>query len=82
MTDEKRGSDDGMPLATDLSRRDFVALSLAAGLAAAADNVVSAAELPVEAVDVDVKTPDGVCDTTFIHPTISGRVRSSSSRRQ
>ena len=25
MTDEKRGSDDGMPSATDLSRRDFVA---------------------------------------------------------
>ena len=69
MTDEKRGSDDGMGSATDLSRRDFVALSLAAGLAAAADNVVSAADLPVEAVNVDVKTPDGVCDTTFIHPT-------------
>ena len=69
MTDEKRGSDDAMGSATDLSRRDFVALSLAAGLAAAADNVVSAADLPVEAVDVDVKTPDGVCDATFIHPT-------------
>jgi carboxymethylenebutenolidase len=69
MTDEKRGADDGMGSVTDLSRRDFVALSLAAGLAAAADNVVSAAELPVEAVNVDVKTPDGVCDATFIHPT-------------
>ena len=65
MTDEKRGSDDGMGSATDLSRRDFVALSLAAGLAAAADNVVSAADLPVEAVNVDVKTPDGLCDATL-----------------
>jgi carboxymethylenebutenolidase len=54
----------------DLSRRDFVALSLAAGLAAAAgDKLVSAAELPVVVTNVDVKTPDGVCDATFVHPT-------------
>ena len=53
----------------DLSRRDFVALSLAAGLAAAAgDKLVSAAELPVMAMNVDVKTPDGTCDAMFIHP--------------
>ena len=53
----------------DLSRRDFVALSLAAGLVAAAgDNLVSGAELPVTVTNVDVKTPDGVCDATFIHP--------------
>ena len=53
---------------TDLTRRDFVALSLAAGLAAAAGNkLVSAAESAV--VDnVSVKTPDGVCDAAFIHP--------------
>ena len=54
----------------DLSRRDFVALSLAAGLAAAGgDKLVSAAELPVTVTNVDVKTPDGVCDAMFIHPT-------------
>ena len=54
----------------DLSRRDFVALSLAAGLAAAAgDTLVSAAELPVQTTSVEVKTPDGVCDASFIHPT-------------
>jgi carboxymethylenebutenolidase len=54
----------------DLSRRDFVALSLAAGLAAAAgEQLVSAAELPVQVTSVDVKTPDGTCDATFIHPT-------------
>ena len=54
----------------DLSRRDFVALSLAAGLAAAAgDTLVSAAELPVEVHNVMVKTPDGECDAAFIHPT-------------
>ena len=53
----------------DLSRRDFVALTVAAGLAAATDNLVSAAALPVQTASVEVKTPDGVCDATFIHPT-------------
>ena len=50
-----------------LSRRGFVALSLAAGLAAAA-GPVSGTELPVIEIDVDVKTPDGICDAVFIHP--------------
>ena len=51
----------------DLSRRDFVALSLAAGIAAAAgDQLVSAAD--VEVHNVMVKTPDGECDAAFIHP--------------
>ena len=54
----------------DLSRRDFVALSLAAGLAAAAgEKLVSAAALPVEVANVSVITPDGTCDAAFIHPT-------------
>ena len=55
---------------TDLSRRDFVALSIAAGLAAAAgDQLVSAADMPVEMSNVSVTTPDGTCDAAFIHPT-------------
>jgi len=54
----------------DLSRRDFVALSLAAGLAAAAgEQLVSGAAMPVQVDDVSVKTPDGDCDASFIHPT-------------
>ena len=53
---------------SDLSRRDFVALSLAAGLAAATGSA-SAAELPVVETNVEVKTPDGTCDAVFIHPT-------------
>src|SRR5260221_1488965 len=67
MTDEKR-PDDKNESTTDLSRRDFVALSLAAGIAAATDKIVSAAEMPVMAMNVDVKTPDGTCDCMFIHP--------------
>jgi carboxymethylenebutenolidase len=54
----------------DLSRRDFVALSLAAGLAAAAgEQLASGAEMPVQVDNVSVKTPDGMCDAAFIHPT-------------
>jgi carboxymethylenebutenolidase len=52
----------------DLSRRDFVAFSVVAGLAAAA-GLASAADLPVVETSVDVKTLDGTCDAVFIHPT-------------
>jgi carboxymethylenebutenolidase len=51
----------------DPSRRDFIALSIAAGLAAAASPVLAAA-LPVVESDVTIKTPDGTCDAAFIHP--------------
>jgi carboxymethylenebutenolidase len=50
-----------------LTRRDLIAFSLAAGLTAAT-GAASGAELPVIDTDVDVKTPDGVCDAVFIHP--------------
>ncbi len=48
-----------------LPRRDFVAMSVAAGLAAAGAG--SAAASVVE-TDVEIKTPDGTCDAAFIHP--------------
>jgi carboxymethylenebutenolidase len=68
MTDDTQNPEknDGAP--GDLSRRDFVALSLAAGLAAATGSA-SAAEMPVTETNVEVKTPDGTCDAVFIHPT-------------
>ena len=55
----------------NLARRDFVALSVSAGLVAAA-GTAAAAELKVVETDVMVKTPDGMCDAAFIHPE-SGR---------
>src|ERR1700682_4856316 len=67
MTDEKRDPRDTDNAPSDLSRRDFVTLSLAAGLAAAA-GPASAAGLPVVETKVEVKTPDGTCDAVFIHP--------------
>src|SRR5437016_5192021 len=51
----------------DLARRDFVALSMAAGLAGAAASA-DAAPLEVVEINVEVKTPDGTCDAAFIHP--------------
>jgi len=49
----------------DIPRRQFVSLSVAAGLAAATG---SAAGLEVVETDVEIKTPDGTCDAAFIHP--------------
>jgi carboxymethylenebutenolidase len=55
--------------ADDFSRREFVALSIAAGVAAATTTAARGADLPVTESDVMVKTPDGTCDAAFIHPT-------------
>jgi carboxymethylenebutenolidase len=53
---------------SEIDRRGFVALSVAAGLAANA-TVGAAANMPVTEKDVEIKTPDGTCDAAFIHPT-------------
>ena len=58
-------SQDAMP--TDLSRRDFVALSLGAGIAAATSTAASAQSQVVEK-PVEIKTPDGTCDAVLVHP--------------
>jgi carboxymethylenebutenolidase len=68
MADDTENSDSNCPPPGDLSRRDFVALTFAAGLAATA-GPASAAEAPVVEMNVEVKTADGTCDAAFIHPT-------------
>lgn len=67
MAPTKRNPEPGESPRGDLSRRDFVALSVAAGLAAAVGPVADAQAQVVE-TDVEVKTPDGTCDAAFIHP--------------
>jgi carboxymethylenebutenolidase len=67
MADRKQENEGSSRRESELSRRDFVALSFAAGFATATGSV-SAAELPVMETNVAVKTPDGTCDATFIHP--------------
>jgi carboxymethylenebutenolidase len=49
------------------SRRDFVALSAAVGLAAATHSAAAASVKLIEQ-DVEIKTRDGTCDAAFIHP--------------
>src|ERR1700759_1448745 len=51
----------------EVPRRDFVSLSVAAGVAAATATA-SAAGLKVVETDVEFTTPDGTCDAAFIHP--------------
>lgn len=68
MTDDRQHPENDDVSLSDLSRRDFVALSVAAGLAAAT-GLASAAELPVVETAVEIKTSDGTCDAIFIHPT-------------
>src|ERR1700735_4954992 len=52
-------------LKSDIGRRDFVALSVVAGMAAGS---ASAAGMEVVETDVDIKAPDGTCDAAFFHP--------------
>jgi carboxymethylenebutenolidase len=68
MLDDANDRENNDELARDFPRRDFVAASLAASLLATGSGSASAADAPVVATDVDVKTPDGVCDAVFIHP--------------
>jgi carboxymethylenebutenolidase len=49
----------------NIGRRDFVAVTLSAGLAASA---ATAADLEIVESDVEIKTPDGTCDAAFIRP--------------
>jgi len=65
MINDKRESGQQAEATIDFSRRNFVALSVAAGVAAASS---AAATLRVVETDVEIKTPDGACDAAFIHP--------------
>ena len=52
--------------ANALSRRQFGAMALGAGLAAALPRLADAAD--TKGANVEVKTPDGVADAYFVHP--------------
>ena len=67
MADDTKDQKNNDELLSDLPRRDFVGLSVAAGLAATAGSA-GAAGLDVVETDVEIKTPDGTCDAAFIHP--------------
>src|SRR5258707_12598847 len=64
MTEDQKNQQKHDAQPGDIARRDFVALSVTAGLAATA----AAAGRDVVETDVEIKTPDGTCDAAFIHP--------------
>jgi carboxymethylenebutenolidase len=55
----------------DFGRQDFLSLSVAAGLATGSS--AEAAELDLIETDVEIGTPDGVCDAAFLRPKIGSR---------
>jgi carboxymethylenebutenolidase len=67
MTEDQKKQQKNDALSGDIARRDFVALSVTAGLAASASSAAGAGHEVVE-TDVQIKTPDGTCDAAFIHP--------------
>jgi carboxymethylenebutenolidase len=68
MTEDVKPNEVGQE--TAVSRREFGAVSLAAGLTAVAGvPAARAVERSLTETDVTVKTPDGNCDAVFIHPT-------------
>ncbi len=62
MANQKRN-----PPSREIARREFVVLSVAAGLAATS-RPAAADGVDVVEKDVEIKTPDGTCDAAFIHP--------------
>jgi carboxymethylenebutenolidase len=67
MTDPRNDARPQGASSKEIARRDFVVLSVAAGLAATAPSA-AAARLEVAESNVEIKTPDGTCDAAFIRP--------------
>jgi carboxymethylenebutenolidase len=69
MTDEEKDHPSNDANSGDLTRRDFTTLLVGAGLAATVTSR-AAADIGIEMseTDVEIKTPDGICDAAFIHP--------------
>src|SRR5579864_3977602 len=68
MTDENKDLEKQEEAGSDLSRRDFIAMTVAAGVVAATGTTADAA-MAVTETDVMIKMPDGMCQAAFIHPT-------------
>jgi carboxymethylenebutenolidase len=54
------------PLREGLSRREFGALTLGAGVVGMAPSIAGAAD--TKESEIEIKTPDGTCDAHFVHP--------------
>jgi len=65
MADQTKDSPKDSESVSEIQRREFMAVSVAAGLGGASS--LAAATKVVE-TNVEIKTPDGTCDAAFIHP--------------
>src|SRR5213593_3011434 len=52
----------------EITRRDFVSITVGASIAAAAGGTEAMAQQRIAETNVEIKTPDGTCDAAFIHP--------------
>src|SRR6267154_6098505 len=71
MTDDDKSQPSNQSYPRDITRRDFAALLVSAGIAASvSSSSTAAADIGIEMVEtnVEIKTPDGTCDAAFIHP--------------
>jgi carboxymethylenebutenolidase len=69
--DEKNQTTTSNPYPEQITRRDFAALVVGAGIAASVSSPSTAAAdfgLGMVETDVEIKTSDGTCDAAFIHP--------------
>ncbi len=75
MTEDPKKTREQNSTRTDgIGRRDFVAMSVTAGLAASAACSSTPESAPEEQAsivetDVNITTPDGICDAAYIHPS-------------
>jgi carboxymethylenebutenolidase len=67
MTDDQKTQSTNDAHAGDITRRDFAAVLVGAGLAATA-TAQTAVGIELVETDVEIKTPDGTCDAAFIRP--------------
>jgi carboxymethylenebutenolidase len=67
MTDDPKNQPTNDAYPGDITRRDFATLLVGAGLAATVPSA-AAAGLELVETDVEIKTPDGICDAAFIRP--------------
>ena len=70
MSDPKAPTDRLAP--APISRREFAALSVAAGVAALAGPVEARSTAPLRETDVEIHTPSGICDAALVHPDGKG----------
>ena len=71
MTTDEKSQPNNQSHPGEITRRNFAALLVGAGIAASvSSSSTAAADLGIEVVEtnVEIKTPDGTCDAAFIHP--------------